>query len=159
MEIAGYNLKQKTVTEIGKFAILWNRFEHFTCNKRCSPSKIIHVGKSISIDETKVNNFREAVKNRMELCDEDTISYVTDGLYPDGAKKIPNEETQQIIEQNMKQFIDNTKPNNIPGCLLVIYRIRNNMMHGLKDISELDEQFELFQAANGVLEELPERSL
>ena len=40
------------------------------------------------------------------------------------------------------------------GCLLVIYRIRNNLMHGLKCIEQLNDQFELFQAVNGVLESL-----
>ena len=40
------------------------------------------------------------------------------------------------------------------GCLLVIYRIRNNLMHGLKMVEELNGQFELFQAVNGVLESI-----
>ena len=40
------------------------------------------------------------------------------------------------------------------GCLLVIYRIRNNLMHGLKCIEQLNDQLELFQTVNGVLESL-----
>ena len=40
------------------------------------------------------------------------------------------------------------------GCLLVIHRLRNNLMHGLKLIEELNEQLTLFQAANEVLESI-----
>ena len=40
------------------------------------------------------------------------------------------------------------------GCLLIIHRIRNNMMHGLKVIKELNDQIELFRSANEVLESI-----
>ena len=40
------------------------------------------------------------------------------------------------------------------GCLLVIYRIRNNLMHGLKCIEQLNDQIKLFEAVNDVLETL-----
>lgn len=43
------------------------------------------------------------------------------------------------------------------GCLLVIYRIRNNLMHGLKMVEELNNQLKLFKAVNGVLESIRER--
>jgi hypothetical protein len=54
----------------------------------------------------------------------------------------------------MLHFINNdiNEIDNIIGCLLIVQRIRNNMMHGLKDICDLNEQLELFQAANEVLE-------
>ena len=40
------------------------------------------------------------------------------------------------------------------GCLMSIYRIRCNMMHGLKIVEQLDDQYELFKAVNGVLESI-----
>ena len=154
MKIAGYTVRNNVVTEIGKFAILWNCFEHFICDNNCNIFKIINIGKSINIDEAKMNMLREAVKNRMELFGVDSTSYVVDGLYPDGSKKAHKEENQRDIEQHMKQFIDNNAAKPAIGCLLVISRIRNNMMHGLKDVSDLGKQLELFQAVNGVLEDL-----
>ena len=149
MKIAGLTVKNNVVTEIGKFAILWNRFEHRFCNNHCNLSKIIENGKSIIIDEIKLNNFREAVKKRMELFGVDSTTYVFHELHLDKKYMSPED-----CRRYMEQFIDNTKPDNITGCLLIIYRIRNNMMHGLKDINELDGQLDLFQAANGVLEDL-----
>lgn len=40
------------------------------------------------------------------------------------------------------------------GCLLVLHRIRNNLMHGMKLLEGLDGQIELFRAATAVLESI-----
>ena len=36
MLIKGYNLKEETVIEVGKFTILWNWFEWACCNNNCN---------------------------------------------------------------------------------------------------------------------------
>ena len=153
MKIAGMNVNKSAVTEIGKFAILWNHFEHFYCNNHCDSSRIKEIANFIKISEDKMNLLREALKNRMDIFEEDTTNYVHQGLHPEGAR-------QSSIEnkQYMEQFINNDSDqmNNTIGCLLIIQRIRNNMMHGLKDISDLSGQLELFQAVNGVLEDISE---
>ncbi len=56
--------------------------------------------------------------------------------------------------QVMKQFLEQKGDDLLYGCLLVIYRIRNNLMHGIKLLEELDGQIELFRAANDVLENI-----
>lgn len=40
---------------------------------------------------------------------------------------------------------------NFAGCLLAILQIRNNMFHGFKEYSDLNNQIDLFKAANEVL--------
>lgn len=57
----------------------------------------------------------------------------------------------------MQNFMDQTGDDLNCGCLLVIYRIRNNLMHGLKMVEELNNQLKLFKAVNGVLESIRER--
>ena len=42
----------------------------------------------------------------------------------------------------------------ICGALLCIYRIRNNLLHGLKELSELNGQIGLFKSMNNVLENI-----
>lgn len=37
MKIKGCELKNETVLEIGRFAILWNCFESEWCNNKCNP--------------------------------------------------------------------------------------------------------------------------
>lgn len=56
----------------------------------------------------------------------------------------------------MCQFIEQTGDELTRGCFLVIHRIRNNLMHGIKLLEELDGQIELFRAANAVLESIGE---
>ena len=151
MNIAGQKIKNSVVTEIGKFAILWNYFEHSHCNNHCNSSKIKEIANFINISEEKTNNLREALKNRMDIYEENITSYVHQGLHPTGS--YPPKEQDELY---MNLFInDNNEPIiNTIGCLLVIQRIRNNMMHGLKDIHELESQLELFKAVNGVLEDI-----
>lgn len=54
----------------------------------------------------------------------------------------------------MKQFITQSGNELTRGCLLVLYRIRNNLMHGMKLLERLDGQIELFRAATAVLESI-----
>ncbi len=73
--------------------------------------------------------------------------YVQDGLFPEGARQ-SRDEDKTLMENFLKQDGDKLTC----GCLLTIYRIRNNLMHGLKPIEDLNTQLELFEAVNEVLE-------
>lgn len=75
--------------------------------------------------------------------------YVNIGLHPSNAHQAKREDS--IL---MQEFLKQESEDSRCGCLLVIYRIRNNLMHGLKDIEELNGQLELFQAVNDVLESI-----
>ena len=70
-------------------------------------------------------------------------------MYPGNARQ-NRPEDRMAMEQFMKQEGNDLRQ----GCLLVIFRIRNNLMHGLKCIEQLNDQLELFKAVNGVLESL-----
>ena len=54
----------------------------------------------------------------------------------------------------MRQFITQSEGELTRGCLLVLHRIRNNLMHGMKLLEGLDGQIELFRAATAVLESI-----
>ena len=75
--------------------------------------------------------------------------YVTTGMYPENSWNL-KEEHLLLIEK----FIEQQGNDLSAGCLLVIFRIRSNLMHGLKDIDMLNDQLELFRAINGVLESI-----
>lgn len=62
--------------------------------------------------------------------------------------------TKDADDLLMKSFLEQNNGDVCCGCLLVIYRIRNNLMHGLKCIEELNDQFYLFEAVNDVLESI-----
>lgn len=149
MLIKKYELKEETVLEIGKFAILWNLFEHDWCSNNCNPRRIREVANRISIDSEKQACLANVLNKRRSWFQQLEADYVRDSLHPGNARK-SSEEDMEI----MSQFMQQTGVDLTCGCLLVLHRIRNNLMHGIKIVSELDGQIELFQAANAVLENL-----
>ena len=148
MKVAWDNIDNSVVVEIGKFTILWNCFERTFCNNNCSPSVIIRISNDIVIDNEKKQTLVDVIKRRQYLLyDDDVYNYVNDGLHPGNAIQ-----SNEKFKQYMQEFIDQSSQNSTIGCLLVIHRIRNNLMHGLKMPDNLNDQYELFKAVNGVLE-------
>ena len=147
MQILGENLKDETCLEIGKFAILWNCFESKYCQNNANPTTIKESCDRITIDHAKLNQFAKTLKNRINFLGESIDAYVENGLHPEGSRR--STPTDMSL---MKVFLEQHDGSLEQGCLLIIYRIRNNLMHGLKCIEELEIQFELFSNANLILE-------
>lgn len=149
MEIKGEKLNDALVMEIGKFAILWNCFERFQCDNNCNADKIKSVYSRISIEKDKQEELARVLNERRSWFGQVISEYVETGLYPGNARQ-NRPEDRMLMEKFMKQEGDDLRQ----GCLLVIFRIRNNLMHGLKCVEQLNDQFELFKAVNGVLESI-----
>lgn len=149
MRVKGENLNDKLVVEIGKFAILWNCFERFHCNNACNPARIKEVAPRLSIDKKMQSKLAKVLNQRRAWFGQVIPEYVETGLYPGNARQ--NQAEDRLL---MEKFMEQSEENLCSGCLLVIYRIRNNLMHGLKCIEQLNDQLELFQAVNGVLESI-----
>ena len=103
----------------------------------------------LSIDKEEQAKLANVINKRRSWFGQVIPEYVETGLYPGNARQ-NQEEDRLLMEKFMEQKEDDLRC----GCLLVIYRIRNNLMHGLKCIEQLNDQLELFQAVNGVLESL-----
>lgn len=56
MKIRDFELKNKTVLEIGKFAILWNWFEKEFCENNCNYSRLKDAFENVRIDSKKQKN-------------------------------------------------------------------------------------------------------
>ena len=149
MEIKGEKLNDELVMEIGKFSILWNCFERFQCDNLCNPKRIKKVYSLLSIDKEEQAKLVKVLNKRRSWFGQVIPEYVETGLYPGNARQ--NQEEDRLL---MEKFMEQKEADLRCGCLLVIYRIRNNLMHGLKCIEQLNDQLELFQAVNGVLESL-----
>lgn len=149
MLIQGSELNNSLVMEIGKFTILWNCFERFVCDNNCNSNRIKTIASSIQIDQEKQEKLAKELKERSSLFDQISSVYVETGLHPYNARKSSKDDIKL-----MEEFIEQTGNDMKIGCLLTIYRIRNNMLHGLKIIEELNDQLNLFRAVNGVLESI-----
>ena len=149
MLIDGYELDDRLVMEIGKFTILWNCFERDYCHNDCNPNVINSIAPTILIDQEKQQELAIAFKERRGLFNQITREYVESGLNPENSKG-----SKDIDKEYMVEFIEQNGEHQTAGCLLAINRIRNNLVHGLKLITELNGQFRLFQAVNAVLESM-----
>lgn len=149
LRILGCDMQEETVLEIGKFAILWNCFERDYCNNNCNPEKIKEVTNRIIIAKERNSNFANVINQRRHWFGQDIEDYVRDSLHPGNSRASKAGDTL-----SMERFLAQDDKDLVVGCLLVIYRIRNNLMHGMKGIEELEGQIELFRAANDVLEDI-----
>ena len=153
MKIKNYNLNDELILEIGKFSVLWNCFERFQCTNSCNPNSIRAICAKISIEKDKEVVLATVLNKRRSFYNMIIHEYVQQGLSPIGARQ-PQEDDKRLMEEFLKQSGDDLTC----GCLLTIYRIRNNLMHGLKQIEDLDTQLDLFKAVNEVLESVREVS-
>lgn len=96
------------------------------------------------------NQFANQLNKRRRQLNQDIETYVKKSLHD-----FDNLKDEYVTE--MIKFLDDTNEDTTCGCLLAVCRIRNNLMHGIKDIGELDEQIDLFRAANKVLENIHKR--
>lgn len=149
MIIKGHDFHQDTILEVGKFTVLWNWFEYFWCNNDCNSAKIKDVANRVYIDPEKQCKLANTLNLRRNLFDQLTIDYVEKSLHPYNSRLSKSEDLKI-----MRQFMEQTGEELPRGCLLILYRIRNNLMHGLKLFEELDEQLDLFCAATAVLESI-----
>ena len=102
-------------------------------------------------DVEKRDCLAKVLNERRHLFQQLTTDYVEISLHPPQAR-LSRTEDREV----MRQFIEQTGDDQTRGCLLVLWRIRNNLMHGVKLIEELDGQYKLFCTATAVLESIGE---
>lgn len=129
MLIKESELSDELVVKIGKFAILWNCFEDLYCDNDCSVKKIKKIAPRLSVDKIKQAELATVLNKRRDWFGPIISEYVKTGLYPENARQNSSED-----KKLMEQFLEQGDGDLRCGCLLSIYRIRNNLMHGLKKI-------------------------
>lgn len=177
MKIKGIDFKEEVIGELGRFVVLWNMFEnqYFSC--MMNDQKIIDNSKDLTVPDDKYNAFKLSLVSRMkgykkeiqqfiesELFASKTQEekdYFSSELYVKGSfyDQLPNEKKKEKYKKVMTQIsylIDFlTKDEvNICGCLFAMYRIRNNLMHGIKAAYHFSNQLDIFRSMNDVLESI-----
>lgn len=137
-------ISEQVVLEIGKFAILWNIFEKERCGTQCNETKLLNLGSRYESDN-KWHDLAHAFAHRACLLGTDTDDYVR-------IKLSLGRGTQH--KEKIINFINSAGESELSGGLIAIYRVRNNMFHGLKDYVDLENQIELFRCINNMLENL-----
>ncbi len=146
IKINNKKFNKEIILEIGKFAILWNIFESNKCNNDCSSSKLEKLASSYKTSKNW-DNFAFKLQERAELNGFDFDGYVDMGLSQGRG-------LNDADKNRVKGFINSNGTSNLDGGIIAIFRIRNNMFHGLKDWRDLHNQIDLFKTINAVLEEI-----
>lgn len=140
------NLDNEITHRIKNFTLLWNIYETFACNKNANYSTILNnvdkIESATIVDYTIVEEAKTYFFNR--YFNED---------------KTPNDRFPELVKSdlNIKNFILRELPkevidkNTLLAMLLIIYRYRNNLFHGNKNVVTLNGQIDNFAHANELL--------
>lgn len=140
---------QEDLDTVGYFLILWSLFERICCNTYANKSTIDCVIENVkdSFSDTMLNEAFGYMKER----------------YKD-KEKFKNLRFRETGGKVMKEHCENTfsdeeasKEDKLKTVLYIIYRYRNNLFHGSKQIPALQQQKDNFNMAYKVLIECIEK--
>lgn len=170
--IKNINVSNETILELGKFSILWAKFELEYCNNQCSDKLFfnnkIFLNSSKNVNDkntiTARNNFRNYCNFKLNF--KELSHNLIDSLlnYFNQTKETitPKIIHESLYSKNFKCYytqVDDIICNNITnneelllGSLLIIFRLRNNLFHGLKDCYSINNQIHIFKNCNCFLD-------
>ena len=154
MKIKYYNIYKKTIYEIGKFAILWNDLEY----------SFLSYGKyrlleqlydRIVFDELSYETLRQFFADKkIRYGNTDTFIKC---FFPEEADRRPNDNEMKKIIAFVNNDCSFSRSDHFYGCIAIIKRYRDNLMHGIKDAYSLNSQFDIFHMINNFLESIHDK--
>ena len=150
MIIKGVQIDSEIIAELARFTILMGLLE----KEKCDYGRKIdlnEIAEEIERKKIPTRELAKAIRGRVDLYGNGVVVYVKHIL--EDPEKIKYEMTEAKREK-VEKFIDSEGQESIVGGLIAIYRIRNNLFHGIKELGSLNRQMELFETINEVLEEI-----
>jgi hypothetical protein len=138
-------LKPKTIKIVAGFTLLWNLFEDRLCDNNAN----VRTFENITRDLTNSSKLENLVNKSMTFYQEryvqgQEMKYIFDELY------FRNGDRKEYVESVLKggMFEINDK---VLALLIIAYRIRNHLFHGLKSVDNWDEQAKNISEASRIL--------
>ncbi|GAA0879285.1 hypothetical protein GCM10009119_22530 [Algoriphagus jejuensis] len=138
----GTNFDEEQLTNIKDFSLLWNIFENLVCGNNCTVNRLDERLKSVKF---QIEEFQ------------DNFQYSKD-RYTEKGTTNARFENLNLRRGDRKEFVANVLSRSeditsdiVFALLIIVYRYRNNLFHGLKDFMQFDQQVENFKNANQVL--------
>lgn len=143
------NLKDEEKSEILDFCILWSFFEGQFLNEAAN---VHSIRKFVSRFERN-GGFANL---KFDVCVKYFIDrYVLDGKFTGSYQGLHLEKSTNCPEVNqMLLGVSSTASQKLIGCLVIIYRFRNNLFHGVKWQYNFHGQLDNFTHANELLMKL-----
>ncbi|MFP9230774.1 hypothetical protein [Pectobacterium cacticida] len=154
----GTRLSREAQEAVSAFTMMWNFFESTLCENRASLAAFDRALENFNAYETA-----DEVKNSINECLYFwRARYITphgfgerfDGLYFRASDR------RQHVERVLNGQLD-APTAQLLALMIIVYRLRNNLFHGLKSIDMLNEQVDNLNIATkclaAILESLPSR--
>lgn len=149
LRVPGYaQLSDQERHVIQQFSLMWSAFENSVCNTRATPLALLRIPKRL-LDAGKLD---------MEAFDE-PLTYLRQRYYQDGKfthffdglhLEEGSHKDRELVARVMSGE-ENDALNVLGAILLIVYRYRNNLFHGVKWQYGIVGQQENFQAACNVM--------
>lgn len=144
----GIDLSENDLISVKDFALIWNVFESNVCLSSFSIQTVEDELKNHNFEINEFIPFLDYFKNR----------YITNGTVNGRFQHLNfrNNDRKEHVENVLLGNNINTKEI-ILAIVIIVYRLRNNLFHGVKNIQVIDEQRPNFENANGFLQLLLDR--
>ncbi|SDM31211.1 hypothetical protein SAMN05428957_104147 [Oryzisolibacter propanilivorax] len=146
-QVPGFReLPEEDRQAIFHFALLWSLFEARALQTRASANAILSlVHERHTQGRLNVNEFQNSLAYfRQRYFAEDTFTAHFEGL------NLRSNDSPELVRQVLNG--ENNNPADVVGCLLiVIFRLRNNLFHGVKWAYGIQGQRSNFEQANAAL--------
>lgn len=141
------DLDNEIISELSNFLIFWSLFEGRFCRTRADRNSLLRFSETnysfLSNDE--INHIYGFFKNRYSINENYETRF--DGL------KITSPEIIVFLRETFSNE-NATVLDKLKVCINVIYRYRNNMFHGSKEVAFLHNQTEIFVISNRFLKHI-----
>lgn len=141
IELWGATVNGRTCSAIGHFTVMWAQFEqyYFNYDYNTSISRDIKIRDNSAISNEILKNIKNSLVNYGHKAYKEGFEWL------DKLCVRPNESHYNDI---IKDFLDGNmqdKDKQIIACIYIAARIRNNLLHGLKDFAMLNNQINIFR--------------
>lgn len=149
MNIYGYEIANEVVAEVGKFTILWNLFE----DRFLSNMTLWNICRTITYDHNYGEDMRLFMVAQSHFY-ENLDSFIDHFVFTNRAIYQASDNQRRVIRAFLNNDLSVSATDRFYGCMILIKRFRNNLMHGIKSPECLIDQLIVFQDINGLLESL-----
>ena len=145
------NINYEKIENVKNFAILWNLFERYFCDKKADlnviSEKIRKLNESGYTFPSKISGeYYDYFRNR--YITHDNTNAIFESL---NFRQTAGDMNHKSNLKNILLSDDSTNDKKVLACLIIIYRFRNNLFHGSKNIATIDNQEENFKVANEII--------
>lgn len=154
----GANLSPDAIHAVASFTTMWNFFESTLCENRASVVALERISRRL--EEGRITLDTQKALDECLAFWQSRYSKRGDGMYDLNGLCFRQNDKRQHVEAVLGGDLLSPKCK-LLASLIIIFRLRNNLFHGLKSIDMLNDQVENLNVASrclaAILEAIPSR--